>query len=85
MYFCTVNGNNKVMICTLSGVTGLAQWLERWTGYPKGRGFESRQKHNKNFEFFRVKKVVLTRCRCAQPPVCVRTHTTDHVRVLKIL
>ena len=43
----------------------LAQWLERWTGY-KGRGFESHQEHTKNFEFFRVKKVVLTRCRCAQ-------------------
>ena len=37
-------------------------------------------------EFFRVKKVVLTtRCRCAQPPVCIRTHTKYHVRTLKIL
>ena len=31
----------------------------------KSRGFESRrQELKKNFEFYRVKKVVLTRCRC---------------------
>ena len=36
-------------------------------------------------EFFRVKNVVLTRCRCAQHPVCIRTHNNDHVRTLKIL
>ena len=34
-------------------------------------------------EFFRVKNV-LTRCRCAQPPVCIRTHKHDHVRALQI-
>ena len=31
-------------------------------------------------ECFRVKHVVLTRCRCAQPPVCIRTHKNDDVR-----
>ena len=41
----------------------------------KGRGFESRVRSTRktlslSFEFFRVKKVVLTRCRCAQP-LCV--------------
>ena len=46
----------------------------------KGRGFESRQEHKKNFEFFLVRKVVQTRCRCAQPLVY-----THHVRTLKIL
>ena len=52
--------------------------LEWWVGSvvraldwrSTGRVFESRQEHNTNFEFFRVKKVVPTRCRCAQPP-CV--------------
>ena len=38
----------------------------------------------KRNEVFRVKKVVLTRCRCAQP-VCIRTHKNDHVCTLKIL
>ena len=43
----------------------------------KGWGFESRQEHNKNFEFFRVKKVVLTHCWCAQAPcVCARIQKT---------
>ena len=47
----------------------------------KGRGFESRQEHKKNFEFFRVKKIVLTRCRCVQPP-CIYAHIrkTMHAR-----
>ena len=41
----------------------------------KGRGFESRQEHNKQFELLRVKQVVLTRCRVyTQPPVCIRTY-----------
>ena len=39
----------------------------------KGRGFESRQEHKKNVEFFRVKKVVMTCCQCAQPS-CVYAH-----------
>ena len=34
--------------------------------------------------FFRVKNVVLTRCRCAPPPrVYTRTHKNDHVRTLR--
>ena len=40
----------------------LAQWLERWTGDPKVEGSNPR-----------VKKFVLTRCRCAQRP-CVYAH-----------
>ena len=53
---------------------------------PKGRRFESRQDHKKKMcEFFRVKNVVLTRCRCAQHPVCIRRHKNNHTRMLKIL
>ena len=36
-------------------------------------------------EFFRGTNVVLTRCRCAQPHICIRTHEHDCVRTLKIL
>ena len=28
---------------------------------------------------------MLTHCRCANPPVCIRMHKNDHVRTLKIL
>ena len=64
---------------------GLAQWLERWTGDLKVEGSNPVRSTRKT-EFFRVKNVVLTRCRCAQPPcVCIRTHTKYHVRTLKIL
>ena len=35
--------------------------------------------------FFRVKNVVLPRCRCARPPCAyIRTHKNVHVRTLKI-
>ena len=51
----------------------------------KGQGFESRQEHKKNFEFFQVKKVVLTHCWCAQPVCIYSRHTKDNIRTLKIL
>ena len=35
--------------------------------------------------FFVRLKHVLTRCRCVQPPQCLRTHTNDHVHTLKNL
>ena len=47
--------------------------------------FEPPQEHKKNWPFFRVKNVVLTRCRCAQPTVCIHRQQNDHVRTLKIL
>ena len=63
----------------------LAQWLERWTGDPKVEGLNPVMSTRKT-EFFRVKKVVPSRYRCAQPPcVYICTHTKDHVRTLKIL
>ena len=61
---------------------GLVQWLKRWTGDPK---VEPHQEHKENFEFFWVKKVVLTRLSMCPTPVCIRTHTKNHVRMLKIL
>ena len=54
----------------------------------KDQRFEPRQEHNKHIMigvFFRVKNIVLTHRRCAQPPVCIRTHKNDQVRTLKIL
>ena len=73
----------------------MAQWFERWILRSKGRGFEFRQEYKKNFEFFRVEDVVLTRCRCAQPPrvythsyerLCTHVeHPVVHVRVRWIM
>ena len=70
---------------------------ELWRGGSVGRALDSRskgprlepclrQEHKKILcEIFQIKNVVLTRCRCAQPPMCIRTHKNDHVRTLKIL
>ena len=33
--------------------------------------------------FVGVNNVAPTRCRCAQPPVCIRTHKNDHERTLQ--
>ena len=40
----------------------------------KGRWFESRQEHKKKLCVFPSQNVVLTRCRCAQPP-CIHART----------
>ena len=58
------------------GGDGLAQWLERWTGDPKVEGSNPVRSTRKTFKFFRVRKVVLTRCRRAQPPR-VNTHAYE--------
>ena len=45
--------------------------VEHRTRNPKTRGWNRRPERKKNCErFFRVKNVILTRCRCVQPP-CV--------------
>ena len=55
------------------GVTGwLSGYLERWTGDPKVEGLNPVRSTRKT-EFFWVKKIVLTRCLCAQP-LCVYKH-----------
>ena len=73
---------------------GVAQWLEHWTGDPKVEGSNPVRSTIKTF--FRVKKVVLTRCWCAQP-LCVYMHAyerpcthikdpvLDHIRVWWIM
>ena len=80
---CTItfvhNGLNKLSHVYSKRGDGLAQWLEIQRSkvqIPSGA-------HENNVEFFRVKKVVLTRCRCAQPPVCIayaRIRKTMHAR-----
>ena len=64
----------------LKGVTG---WLNRYSVGLKFQRTEVRipsGAQENNCEFVRVKNVVLTRCRCAHAaPVCIRTHTIDHV------
>ena len=65
---------------------GGAQLVERRTRYSKTRGSNPVRSTRQICEgqFFRVKIVVLTR-RCAQPPaVCIRMHTNNHIRMLKI-
>ena len=53
---------------------GVAQLVERRTRDPKDRGSNPVRGTRKNCEFFRVRNIVLTRCRCVQPP-CVYAHT----------
>ena len=67
---------------------GVAQLVEHRIRDPKNGGSNPIcvMRLTKICEFFRVKNVVLTRCRCAQPPsVCTRTHKNNRVRTLKIL
>ena len=61
---------------------GVAQLVERWTRDPKTRGSNAVRSTRKNCEFFWVKNVVLTHCRCAQLP-CV--YTRLRMITLKIL
>ena len=59
---------------------GVAQLVERRTQDPKDRGSNPVRSTRVVCEFFRVKNVVLTRYRCAQPPyVYIRTRKNDHV------
>ena len=51
--------------------------ISQFVKFPTEAGFSHAGSHF-FWEFFCVKKFVLTR-RCAQPPVCIRTHKNDHV------
>ena len=66
---------------------GVAQWIERASlSRSDNPRFEPRQKNKKNlWRIFRVKNVVLNRCRCAQPPVCIRSPKNDHARTLIVV
>ena len=69
----------------LNGVLLLTRLISNMLDDPR---FEPRQEHKKKLgKFFRVKNVVLTRCRlvCPTPRVYIRTHESDHVRTLTIL
>ena len=71
-----------------NGGDGMAQPVEHRTQDSRTSVIRAQDQEHKNklWEFFRVKNVVLTRCRCcAQPPVCTVKHMNDHVRTLKIL
>ena len=67
---------------------GVAQLVEHQTRDPKTRGLNPvcvRSTRKICESFSRVKHVVLTCCRCAQPPAFLRTHKNDYERTLKIL
>ena len=51
----------------------------------KGRGFKSRQEHKINVEFSSSQKGCADSLSVCPTPVCMRTHTKDHVRTLKIM
>ena len=51
----------------------------------KGQGFESRQEHKNNFDFFSSQKGCDDSLSVYPAHVYVLTHTNDHVRTLKIL
>ena len=55
-------------LASLSTTSGVAQWLERRAQGPKDRGSNPGRSTRQICELFRVRNVVLTRCRCAQPP-----------------
>ena len=60
---------------------GLAQWLERWTGDPKVEGSNPVSSTRTLVGFSESKKVVLTRCRCAQTPCAyARVRKTMYAR-----
>ena len=60
---------------------GVAELVEHRTQNPKDEGSNPAQSARKMYEFFRVTNVLLTRCRCAQPPcVYARTRTITYAR-----
>ena len=81
----TTEADDSINGMTRRSGDGVAQWVERRTRDPKTRGSNPVKSTRKMCAIFRVKNVVLTRCRCAQTPVCMRTRNNDHVRTLKIM
>ena len=67
----------------LPGGDGVAQWVERRSRGRKTRGSNPvcvRSTRTICEGFSESKKFVLTRCRCTQPHVCIRTHKNDRSR-----
>ena len=62
-----------LFVCLFVWADGLAEWLERWVEDRKVEGSNPVNSARKT-EFFRVKKVVLTPCRCARSNPRVYTH-----------
>ena len=74
-----------LMFLSNPDMPGVAQLVEHRTQDSMTQGSKLSQEHKKKIEFFQVKNVVLTRCRCVCPiPVCTRMHNY-HIRTLKIL
>ena len=70
----------KLLLYQKVGGDGLAQWLERWTGDSNVKGFESHQEHKKIV--FPSQKGCADSLSVCPTPVCIRTHTKDHVRTI---
>ena len=71
------HSHSATLVCCITDCTrgdGVAQLIERRSQDPKTRGSNPVRSTRKNCEFSPVKNVVLTRCLCAQTPVCTRTH-----------
>ena len=60
-----------------AGGDTVAQLVERWSGDPKVERSNPVRSTRKTLSFSQSKKVVLTRCRCSQAPVCIRTHVYE--------
>ena len=63
-----------------SGGDGVSQWVERRPQDPMDsmtRGSNPVRNTRKMCEFFGVKHVVLTRCRCSPIPLCIYTHAQE--------
>ena len=60
----------------------MAQWLERWTGDPKVEGLNPVRSTRKTLRFSSQKGCVDSLSLCPTP-VCMRTHTKDHVCYVK--
>ena len=77
--------NIIIYIYIFDGVARLVQRRGLQVERPQVRTPSASGAQENIVSFVLVKNVVLTRCRCAQPPVCIRTHKNDHVRTLKIM
>ena len=78
--------NTKWLMETLWG-DGVAKLVERLTRDTKNLGFKPRphQEHKKTLRVFPSQKCCADSLSVCPTPMCVHTHTNDHIRMLKIL